>query len=92
MLDFILSKIDRKYDRAPQGISPNSNHTQTIKEGDIVEYAVLFSQHIRYRVEKLNRDTQEARIRLLNADGSPSDEVYPAPLQMLRHPHKNGSK
>lgn len=92
MLDFILSKIDRKYDRAPQGIDPTNTHTQAISEGDVVEYAVLFSQHIRYRVEKLHRETHEALIRLLNTDGSPSNETYTAPLQMLRHPHKNGSK
>lgn len=92
MVDFILSKIDRKYDRAPQGIDPNNAHTQAINEGDVVEYAVLFSQHIRYKVEKLHRETQEAQIRLLNADGSLGNEAYTAPLQMLRHPHKNGSK
>lgn len=92
MLNFILSKIDRKYDRAPQGADINTAHTDVIKTGDIVEYAILFSQGIRYRVEEIKPETKEARIRVLNADGSDGKQTYLAPMQMLRHPHKNGSK
>jgi hypothetical protein len=92
MLNFILSKIDRKYDRAPQGADKSTAHADVIKAGDIVEYAILFSQNIRYRVEEIQPDTKEARIRVLNADGSDGQQTYLAPMQMLRHPHKNGSK
>ena len=91
MLKFILSKFDRRYDRAPQGADIGTEHAQTIKVGDTVEYAVLFSQHIRYRVEELYPETSEARIRVLRPDGSDGDTTYRAPLQMLRHPHKRGS-
>ncbi len=91
MLKFILSKLDRKYDRAPLGQDIGTAHTQAVKVGDVVEYAVLFSQYIRYRVEELYSNTAEAKIRLLNADGSAADQTYRAPLQMLRHPHKRGS-
>lgn len=92
MLNFLLSKIDRKYDRAPQGIDSDSAHADVLKVGDVVEYAVLFSQNIRYRVEELKPDTKEARIRVLNPDGSDGKQTYLAPMQMLRHPHKHGSK
>lgn len=91
MLKFILSTLDRKYDRAPLGQDNRADHTKAIKVGDEVEYAVLFSQHIRYRVEELYPETSEAKIRLLKSDGSGADTTYRAPLQMLRHPHKRGS-
>ncbi len=91
MLKFILSMLDRRYDRAPLGQDISTNHTKAIKVGDEVEYAVLFSQHIRYRVEELFPETGEARIRLLKSGGSAADVTYRAPLQMLRHPHKRGS-
>lgn len=92
MLKFILNQLDRKYDRAPLGQDIGTEHSRAIKVGDEVEYAVLFSQNIRYRVEELYPATSEATIRLLKSDGSAAAETYRAPLQMLRHPHKNGSK
>ena len=92
MLKFIFSKIDRKYDRAPLGQDKSAEHARNIKVGDIVEYAVLFSQNIRYRVEEVYPTEAEAKIRLINADGSDTQTTYRAPMQMLRLPHRHGSK
>lgn len=85
----ILNALTKRYQWDPRGIYWNSpeHHPSTdptaIHKGDIVEYAIEWTDGIQYLVQNILPDQNLAEIKAIRGTLF-HDETYPAPLSMLR--------